>query len=176
MTVQPSFTTHHGVMMNIDGNGILIIGAAGIGKSSFALELLHLGHSLIADDVVEFSEVDSQIIAHCPTLSSGFLHSRELGLISIAPLFGESAFQLQYPLDYVVELQTATPSKVTLGSPALTYDVNGRLFPLLQLNLTTPASLYHRVISWIKMQTLAPNAETIFKQRQQTLMNGPSTK
>lgn len=58
----------HGVMMKVGELGVFIIGPANIGKSSLALELLHQGHQLIADDSVEFRWQANKLTAHCPSL------------------------------------------------------------------------------------------------------------
>ena len=100
---QPS-ETHHGVMVSIEHVGILITGPAGIGKSSLALDLLAAGYQLIADDIVEISATSTHLIAQCPSTLKGLLHSRELGTIDIALLFGHASLSDQVSLDYVVEL------------------------------------------------------------------------
>lgn len=159
---------HHGVLMQVNGHGILIIGKPGIGKSSFALELLHQGHQLIADDIVEFNQKNNLLIGSCPHMSAGFLHSRELGLIEVTQLFGSDACLSQHRLDYVVELQPSLENASTL-SPSQSYEIEGLTFPLLQLSINSPASLYHRLLTWLAMQSNNFDAEQTLQQRQQQI-------
>jgi len=164
----------HGVLMQVNGHGILIIGQPGIGKSSFALELLHHGHQLIADDIIEFTQINKQLIGSCPAMSQGLLHSRELGLIDVTQLFDNEAYLQRHQLDYVLELKMELKNAANL-SPAKKYEIDGIFFPLLQLTINSPASLYHRLLSWLAMKSNNLNAETILKQRQQLQMQHPST-
>jgi HPr kinase/phosphorylase len=151
--VQPTKSVdHHGVFMQVNGHGILIIGQPGIGKSSFALELLHQGQQLIADDIIEFTQLNKRLIGSCPQMSEGLLHSRELGLIPITQLFGNDAYNQQHQLDYVVELKTNLENTPNL-SPSKYYEIDGFNFPLLQLSVISSASLYHRLLTWLAIQS-----------------------
>jgi len=156
--------------MNINGHGVFIIGQAGIGKSSFALELLHLGHQLIADDVVEFKRNNNLITGSCPQMSSGFLHSRELGLIAVTQLFSTEACIQQHTLNYVVELKPSITNTSDL-SPLHSYEILGLNLPLLQLSINTPASLYHRLLTWLAIQSSDYVAAQELIRRQKKQMN-----
>jgi HPr kinase/phosphorylase len=169
--VQPTKSVdHHGVLMQVNGHGILIIGQPGIGKSSFALELLHQGQQLIADDIIEFTQLNKQLIGSCPQMSEGLLHSRELGLIPVTQLFGNDAYNQQHQLDFVVELKTNLENTPNL-SPSKHYEIDGFNFPLLQLSVISPVSLYHRLLTWLALQSNDFDAETTLKQRQEQQMN-----
>jgi HPr kinase/phosphorylase len=169
--VQPTKSVdHHGVFMQVNGHGILIIGQPGIGKSSFALELLHQGQQLIADDIIEFTQLNKRLIGSCPQMSKGLLHSRELGLVSVTQLFGNDAHNQQHQLDYVVELKTNLENTANL-SPTKVYEIDGVIFPLLQLSINSPASLYHRLLTWLAIQASDYDAEKTLKQRQQQQMS-----
>ena len=170
MTKPNTLNCHHGVLMNINGHGVFIIGQAGVGKSSFALELLHLGHQLIADDVVEFKRNNTVITGSCPQMSAGFLHSRELGLIAVTQLFSPEACIQQHTLDYVVELKPSITNSSDL-SPSHSHEILGINLPLLQLSINSPASLYHRLLTWLAMQSTDYTAEKELKKRQQQQMN-----
>lgn len=170
MSDQNELSCHHGVLMNLNGHGLFIIGDAGIGKSSFALELLHRGYQLIADDVVEFTLNNEILIGSCPQMSAGFIHSRELGLIAVTKIFGDHAFKQQHRLDYVLELKHSLTNPCDL-SPALEYEIQGLNFPLLQLATHSSASLYHRLFTWLAMQETDFDAVQTLKQRQHKLMN-----
>ncbi|PCH65924.1 MAG: serine kinase [Gammaproteobacteria bacterium] len=173
MTKPNTLNCHHGVLMNINGHGVFIIGPAGIGKSSFALELLHLGHQLIADDVVEFKRNNNVLTGSCPQMSSGFLHSRELGLIAVTQLFSPEACIQQHTLNYVVELKPSITNTSGL-SPSHSHEILGVNLPLLQLSINSTASLYHRLLTWLTMQSTDYMAEQELENRQQQQMNiGP---
>ncbi|MCK4951230.1 MAG: HPr(Ser) kinase/phosphatase, partial [Gammaproteobacteria bacterium] len=85
-------TTLHGVFMEVMGNGVLLTGESGIGKSELALELISRGHRLVADDAPEFSRIAPDIInGTCPEILSELLEVRGLGILNIRSLFGDSA-------------------------------------------------------------------------------------
>ncbi|NOQ93562.1 MAG: serine kinase [Methylophaga sp.] len=162
--------SHHGVLMRIAGLGILIIGPAGIGKSSLALELIYQGHQLIADDVVEFSRQSNRITGHCPPMLEGLLHTRELGLISIPTVFGQDAWQQHQTLHAVISLQATFQSDITLTAEK-THTLLGLTFPLLTLSTDNPASLTHRIQGWLTMQTSQHQPENELKKRQHIIMS-----
>ena len=166
----PQLTSYQGVLINIAGQGVFIIGSAGIGKSSFALELIAQGHQLIADDVVEFSCNDTVITGHCPPMLQGLLHTRELGLISIPNIFGDHASKIDHQLNVIVELTDQPQSNITLTTNNKSSLILDRALPLLVLNTANPASLSHRLLCWLAMQNKQALAEDDLTQRQRTLM------
>jgi HPr kinase/phosphorylase len=98
-------TTVHGVFMDVIGVGILLTGAAAIGKSELALELVSRGHRLIADDSPEFSRIAPDTLnGTCPPLLQDFLEVRGLGLINIRAMFGDSAIKQTSNLQLVINL------------------------------------------------------------------------
>jgi len=85
-------TTHHGVFMDIFGQGVLLLADSGIGKSEIALELITRGHRLIADDVVElFRETSDTLVGRCPEHLQDYLEVRGLGFINVRKVFGSAA-------------------------------------------------------------------------------------
>lgn len=99
-------TTLHGVLVNVYGVGILLIGASGIGKSETALELVKRGHRLIADDAVEIRQTAENIlIGQSPELIRHLLEIRGLGIINVMTLFGAGAVQNQEKISLVIRLE-----------------------------------------------------------------------
>lgn len=102
---------------------------------------------------------------------SGLLHSRELGLIDIAHVFGQHAVLTHYPVDYVVELSTDIEPVVALVKPTHHYAIGDSLLPKLILNTQSPASLSNRLTTWLAMQDHQQDTEKLMQQRQQQQMN-----
>jgi len=172
MTKPTQPESHHGVLMNIDGQGVFIRGEPGSGKSSLALELLHQGQQLIADDIAEFKHSEQYITGHCPPLLSGILHSRELGLITVLELFGETAWQAETKLNHVILLhQGDIPIKCHDLTPTLEhYTICQHRFPMLRLCSKNPASLAHRIKTWLALQSHQDKINDTFIQNQQQAM------
>lgn len=98
-------TNVHGVLMNVFGKGVLIIGDSGMGKSEVALDLVLRGHSLIADDRVDVSLVKKTIIGTAPELLKGMLEIRGIGIIDVMQMFGVRAYLEKKEVDFVVEFK-----------------------------------------------------------------------
>ena len=99
-------TAVHGVLVDIHGVGVLIIGKSGVGKSETALELVKRGHRLVADDCVEIrQEGEGMLIGSAPKLIEHLLEIRGLGIIDIMTLFGASAIRSQKRITLVIELE-----------------------------------------------------------------------
>ncbi len=98
-------TSVHGVMMEVNGMGVMLTGAPAVGKSELALELLTRGHRLVADDVVDvFKVAPDTLSAQCPPLLQDFLEVRGLGILNVRALFGELAIKLKKNLKLIVHL------------------------------------------------------------------------
>jgi HPr kinase/phosphorylase len=99
-------TTLHGVFMEVLGMGVLLTGAAAVGKSELALALISRGHRLVADDAPEFAQTVPDILnGTCPPLLRDFLEVRGLGILNIRAMFGDSAVRRKKDLHLIVHLQ-----------------------------------------------------------------------
>lgn len=100
-------TTLHGVLVDVYGVGVLIMGASGIGKSETALELIKRGHRLVADDAVEIVQTEEEtLIGHAPELIRHLLEIRGLGIIDVMTLFGAGAVRNYKKISLVIRLET----------------------------------------------------------------------
>ena len=96
----------HGVLVDVYGEGILIMGESGIGKSEAALELIKRGHRLITDDVVEIRKVsDVTLIGSAPDITRHFIELRGIGIIDVKTLFGVESVKETGAIDLVIKLE-----------------------------------------------------------------------
>lgn len=129
--------TIHGVLVEVSGLGVLILGDSGVGKSEAALELIERGNRLVCDDAVEIRCVSGNTLlgqAVNPALGH-HLEVRGLGIINIAQLFGVAAIQTRKELEMVIELETWSPDKEydRLGTKESTYEILGVRLPTLKI-------------------------------------------
>ena len=97
--------TRHGVLVEVFGVGLLLMGESGLGKSEAAVELLKRGHRLIADDAVEIRKVASgQLMGTAPKLIRNYVELRGIGIVNVAKMFGMSAVKDENPIDLVVNI------------------------------------------------------------------------
>ena len=97
--------TRHGVLIEVYGEGVLLTGDSGIGKSETAIELLKRGHRLIADDAVEIKKVSgSTLIGSAPELIRDYIELRGIGIINVAKLFGMGAVKIENEINLVVNI------------------------------------------------------------------------
>lgn len=96
----------HGVLVDVFGEGVLITGESGIGKSEAALELIKRGHRLVTDDVVELRKVsDDTLIGSAPDITKHFIELRGIGIIDVKTLFGVSSVKDTQSIDLVIKLE-----------------------------------------------------------------------
>lgn len=100
------FISVHGVLVDVFGEGVLIMGESGIGKSEAALELLKRGHRLVTDDVVEIKKVsDETLIGTSPDITRHFIELRGIGIIDVKTLFGVESVKETQGIDMVIKLE-----------------------------------------------------------------------
>ena len=105
VALAPSMT-QHGVLVEIYGEGVLIIGDSGIGKSETAIELVKRGHRLIADDAVEIKRVsDKTLVGYAPKLIKHYIELRGIGIVDVRRIFGMGAVKETEKIDLVIKLE-----------------------------------------------------------------------
>ncbi len=98
--------TMHGVLVDIYGEGVMIIGESGVGKSETALELIKRGHRLVADDAVEIKRVSkSTLIGSCPDVLKYFIELRGVGIIDVKQMFGVESIKATKAIDLIIKLE-----------------------------------------------------------------------
>ncbi|MEG2176192.1 MAG: HPr(Ser) kinase/phosphatase [Oscillibacter sp.] len=104
--------TRHGVLMDVYGEGVMITGDSGIGKSETAIELIMRGHRLVADDAVELRRVSNQLLGTAPEVIRHYIELRGIGVIDVRQLFGMRAIKTEAQLDLIVALEPWDQSKI----------------------------------------------------------------
>ncbi len=104
--------TRHGVLVEVYGEGILILGESGVGKSEAAIELVKRGHRLVADDAVEIKKVsDISLVGSSPEIIRHFIELRGIGIIDVKEIFGIGAVKNTEKIDMVINLETWVDGK-----------------------------------------------------------------
>ena len=105
--------TRHGVLIEVYGEGVLIVGESGVGKSETAIELVKRGHRLVADDAVEIKRVSNiSLVGSSPDNIRHFLELRGIGIINTRRLFGVGAVKVSEKIDLIIELENWDSEKV----------------------------------------------------------------
>ena len=126
----------HGVLMDILGLGVLVIGESGIGKSECALDLVVRGHRLVADDAVELRcRAQSFVLGSCPDLTRHHMEIRGLGLINVQDLFGVASTRTSKRVELIVQLERWEPGREydRLGIDESYYELLGIRIPLIRM-------------------------------------------
>lgn len=98
--------TRHGVLVEVYGEGILILGESGVGKSEAAIELVKRGHRLVADDAVEIKKVsDISLVGSSPEIIRHFIELRGIGIIDVKEIFGIGAVKNTEKIDMIINLE-----------------------------------------------------------------------
>ena len=105
--------TRHGVLVEVYGEGVLLIGDSGVGKSEIAVELIKRGHRLIADDAVEIRRVSNRtLVGSSPENIRHFIELRGIGIINARRIFGMGAVKLTEKIDLVINMEQWDPEKI----------------------------------------------------------------
>ena len=127
----PRITTH-GVLVEVYGEGVLLMGDSGIGKSETALELIKRGHRLIADDAVDIKRISKdELIGSAPELIRYYMELRGIGVINVRHIYGVGAVKPEASIDLVVKMERWEDGKAydRLGLSSETYDILGVTLP-----------------------------------------------
>ncbi len=128
--------TRHGVLVEVYGEGILLLGDSGVGKSETAIELLKRGHRLIADDAVEIKRVSATtLVGRAPEIIRHYVELRGIGIVDVRRLFGMGAVKESEKIDMVINLESWQDGKMydRLGLDEQTTDILGIKIPSIVL-------------------------------------------
>ena len=104
--------TRHGVLLDIYGEGVMITGDSGVGKSEAAIELIMRGHRLVADDAVEIRCIADRLVGTAPEVIRNYIELRGIGVIDVRQLFGMRAVMPESQIDLVVEFEPWDSDKI----------------------------------------------------------------
>ena len=136
--------TRHGVLVEVYGEGLLLIGDSGIGKSEAAVELLKRGHRLIADDAVEIRKISSNsLVGTAPEMIRNYIELRGIGIVNVAKLFGMGAVKAENEINLVVNIVHWNTQKVydRLGLEDQYMEILGVQVPMNTIPITPGRNL-----------------------------------
>ena len=136
--------TRHGVLVEVYGEGILLLGDSGVGKSETAIELLKRGHRLIADDAVEIKKVSATtLVGRAPEIIRHYVELRGVGIVDVRRLFGMGAVKESEKVDLVINLEEWDNSKMydRLGLDEQTTNILGIDVPSITLPVSSGRNL-----------------------------------
>jgi len=128
--------TRHGVLVEVYGEGVLLLGDSGVGKSETAMELLKRGHRLIADDAVEIKRVSNiTLVGSSPGIIRHFIELRGIGIVDVRRIFGMGAVKESEKINLVIELEYWDENKTyeRLGLENTTIEILGLKIPSLRI-------------------------------------------
>ena len=126
--------TRHGVLVEVYGEGLLLLGDSGVGKSEAAIELVKRGHRLIADDAVEIKRVSAKtLVGSAPEIIRHYVELRGIGIVDVRRLFGMGAVKETEKIDLVINLENWVEGKMydRLGLDEEKIDILGNKIPAI---------------------------------------------
>lgn len=128
--------TRHGVLVEVYGEGLLLLGDSGVGKSETAIELVKRGHRLIADDAVEIKRVSAKtLVGTAPEIIRHYVELRGIGIVDVRRLFGMGAIKMTEKIDLIINLETWVQGKMydRLGLDEQTTNILGLEIPSITI-------------------------------------------
>ena len=128
--------TRHGVLVEVYGEGLLLLGDSGVGKSETAIELVKRGHRLIADDAVEIKRVSSKtLVGTAPEIIRHYVELRGIGIVDVRRLFGMGSVKMTERIDLIINLETWVQGKMydRLGLEEQTTNILGLEIPSITI-------------------------------------------
>ena len=128
--------TRHGVLVEVYGEGLLLLGDSGVGKSETAIELVKRGHRLIADDAVEIKKVSAKtLVGSAPEIIRHYVELRGIGIVDVRRLFGMGAVKETEKIDLVINLELWVEGKMydRLGLDEEKIDILGNQIPSITI-------------------------------------------
>lgn len=146
----------HGVLMELYGLGVLLVGESGIGKSECALDLITRGHRLVADDTVLVKRIGDQLKGSSPEIIQGHLEIRGLGIINVKDLFGVSAVSSEKQIELCIQLQhwNKVERVERLGIDTYTEDIFDVQVPKVVLPISPGRNISTLVETAVRVQML----------------------
>ena len=162
--------TLHGVLVDVAGMGVLLTGASGIGKSEVALELVHRGHRLVADDSVIIKKSGNILIGRSPDMIRHMLEIRGVGIINVERMFGSVAVRVNKSVDAVFELVNWEDGKSyeRLGTENLTEEILGVSLPKLEIPVKAGRNLFvviEAAVASLRLKEMGYSAPDELEQR-----------
>lgn len=167
-------TQLHGVLVDILGVGVLIMGNSGVGKSEAALELIKRGHRLCSDDVVAAKRIKQDIIGTSPSLIRHFMEVRGIGIIDIGMMYGAGAVKLEQPIELVIHLEKWDDAKEyeRVGDKIVNFDILGVKIPRLVIPVSpgrNVAIILETAAANLRLNRLGYNAADELSRRTMSL-------
>jgi HPr kinase/phosphorylase len=128
-------TVVHGVLLDVYGLGVLLMGDSGVGKSECAIDLVVRGHRLVSDDVVEIKQLGDHLVGTGPELTRYHMELRGVGIINVKDLFGVASVRLTKYVEFVIKLDPWKPGKKydRLGLDEVGYEILGVRLPYVEM-------------------------------------------
>lgn len=125
----------HGVLLDVYGLGVLLIGDSGVGKSECAIDLVVRGHRLVSDDIVEIKRVSDRLVGTGPELTRYHMELRGVGIINVKDLFGVASVRMTKFVEYVIKLDPWKKGKKydRLGLDEIGYEILGATLPYVEM-------------------------------------------
>ena len=170
--------TRHGVLVEVYGEGILMLGESGVGKSEAAMELLKRGHRLVADDAVEIKRVSNRtLVGTSPEIIRHLIELRGIGIVDVRQIFGMGAVKESEKIDLVLSLENWSQDTKydRFGLEYEQYDILGLKVPMITIPIKPGRNL--AVIIEVaamnnRLKRLGYNAAAELNKRLEASMNG----